>query len=148
AIPVMPLLVSGASMPPAESLPADLAPLAYRNALLVRADPDFRRDMDRVIKGIEVNARDYRQAQDATRRERQRASKLSTNPAAARALATQAEVAPPSRGEEVASPQAPTAPPRAPLRLERSRGSAVRRDGKGLLVAVATAFLLIALGVV
>src|SRR5262245_5578235 len=106
-IPIMPLLVSGANMPQPESLPADLAPVAYRNALLVRADPDFRRDMDRVIKGIEVNAREYRQAQDANRRERQRASKLNTNPADARALATQAVVEPPSLGEEASSQKAP-----------------------------------------
>ncbi len=52
-IPVIPLLVRGGRMPRADDLPAELAELAYRNGTVVRADPDFHRDMDRLIRGLE-----------------------------------------------------------------------------------------------
>jgi formylglycine-generating enzyme required for sulfatase activity len=52
-IPVIPVLVSGAVMPGPEQLPPSLEPLAYRNAAQVRSDPDFHRDMDRLIAGIQ-----------------------------------------------------------------------------------------------
>jgi hypothetical protein len=52
-IPVIPVLVRGARVPPENLLPATLAPLAYRNAIEVRADPDFHRDMDRLIGALE-----------------------------------------------------------------------------------------------
>ena len=51
-IPVIPLLVSGAVMPTAAQLPPSLQALAYRNGALVRPDPDFHNDMDRVIAGL------------------------------------------------------------------------------------------------
>ncbi len=51
-VQVFPLLVRGAAMPSAEQLPSSLAQLAYQNARLVRPDPDFRHDMERVIKDI------------------------------------------------------------------------------------------------
>jgi len=49
-IPVIPVLVSGVSIPPAERLPASLQDLPYRNGIPVRPDPDFHRDMDRLIE--------------------------------------------------------------------------------------------------
>lgn len=49
-IPVIPVLVSGASIPLAERLPASLQDLSYRNGISVRRDPDFHRDMDRLIE--------------------------------------------------------------------------------------------------
>ena len=52
-IPVIPILVQGASMPREEDLPASLQALAFRNAVSVRPDPDFRADMDRLINGIQ-----------------------------------------------------------------------------------------------
>jgi formylglycine-generating enzyme required for sulfatase activity len=52
-IPVIPVLVGGASMPGPEQLPPSLEPLAYRNGAQVRSDPDFHRDMDRLIAGIQ-----------------------------------------------------------------------------------------------
>lgn len=48
-IPVIPLLVDGAAMPRPEHLPPSLCDLCYRQALTVRPDPDFSRDMDRLI---------------------------------------------------------------------------------------------------
>ncbi len=49
-IPVIPVLVSGASIPPAERLPTSVQDLSYRNGIAVRVDPDFHRDMDRLIE--------------------------------------------------------------------------------------------------
>jgi hypothetical protein len=54
-IPVIPVLVRGASMPEENEIPAALASLAYRNGIPVRPDPDFHRDMDRLIEGIVVH---------------------------------------------------------------------------------------------
>ncbi len=52
-IPVIPVLVQGMSLPSEAELPTSLAPLAYRQSLPVRPDPDFRSDVDRLIRGIE-----------------------------------------------------------------------------------------------
>jgi hypothetical protein len=51
--PVIPVLVRGAQVPPETELPPSLAPLAYRNGIPVRSDPDFHRDVDRLIAGVE-----------------------------------------------------------------------------------------------
>jgi hypothetical protein len=51
---VIPVLVRGASMPTSLDLPDDLRDLAYRNAAIVRDDPDFSRDMQRLIAKIEA----------------------------------------------------------------------------------------------
>jgi hypothetical protein len=50
---VIPVLVENASMPGAEDLPESLHRLARINALSVRHDPDFTRDMERVIASLE-----------------------------------------------------------------------------------------------
>lgn len=49
-IPIIPVLVSGAAIPPLDRLPAGLQELSYRNALVVRPDPDFHPDMDRLVE--------------------------------------------------------------------------------------------------
>jgi len=49
---IIPLLVRGASMPEEEQLPPSLRKLVYRNAISIRPDPDFHRDMDRLIAAI------------------------------------------------------------------------------------------------
>ena len=51
-IPIIPLLVRGAAMPAEAKLPRSLRKLAYRNGIPVRADPDFHRDMDRLIEAV------------------------------------------------------------------------------------------------
>jgi|RhiMetdeSRZDD1v2_1073273.scaffolds.fasta_scaffold06213_10 TIR domain-containing protein len=51
-IRIIPLLVHGASMPAEEKLPPSLQKLIYRNGIPVRSDPDFHRDMDRLIAAI------------------------------------------------------------------------------------------------
>jgi hypothetical protein len=52
SIPVVPLLVGGARMPSAEELPASLNELAFRNGMQIRPDPDFHRDMDRLVGAL------------------------------------------------------------------------------------------------
>ena len=54
-IPVIPLLVQGALVPDEEDLPPSLQSLIYRNAISIRPDPDFHRDVDRLINGIELH---------------------------------------------------------------------------------------------
>src|SRR5262249_53174757 len=44
-LPVIPLLVQQATMPQQSDLPPSLRPLAFRNARLVRPDPDYARDL-------------------------------------------------------------------------------------------------------
>ena len=51
-IPIVPVLVQGAIMPTSEELPTKMAGLSFMNGIQVRADPDFHRDMDRLIKGL------------------------------------------------------------------------------------------------
>ncbi|MGF1569621.1 MAG: SUMF1/EgtB/PvdO family nonheme iron enzyme [Nodosilinea sp.] len=50
---VIPVLVGGAELPKDSALPESLKGLAYRQSALVRPDPDFHRDMDRLIQRIE-----------------------------------------------------------------------------------------------
>jgi TIR domain len=54
-IPVIPLLVQGAGVPGENDLPQSLQALVYRNAISIRPDPDFHRDVDRLIKGVELH---------------------------------------------------------------------------------------------
>lgn len=49
---VIPALVEGASMPSPLQLPPSLQPLSTRNAVMIRSDPDFHRDMDRLIDAL------------------------------------------------------------------------------------------------
>jgi len=51
-IPVIPVLVRGATMPSPDSLPPDLAQLSFRNAIEI-TDPDFDHDVGRLIQGLE-----------------------------------------------------------------------------------------------
>ena len=50
---VIPVLVNNATMPPADSLPAGLKDLAFRNSVVVRNDPDFNPDINNLITAIE-----------------------------------------------------------------------------------------------
>jgi hypothetical protein len=52
-IPVIPLLVRRRErMPQKRHLPESLRDLLFRNALLIRPDPDFHNDMDRLVQGL------------------------------------------------------------------------------------------------
>lgn len=48
-LPIIPVTVSHASVPTANQLPESLRPLAKMNGLPVRPDPDFNRDIDRLL---------------------------------------------------------------------------------------------------
>ena len=50
---VIPVLVEGTPMPDPTSLPEDMRELCYRNAVSVRQDPDFHRDIQKLIKQIQ-----------------------------------------------------------------------------------------------
>lgn len=50
---VIPVLVEGASMPMPASLPQSLRVLPQINAVEVRNDPDFTRDIERVVEVLE-----------------------------------------------------------------------------------------------
>ncbi len=52
AVLVIPILVDDATMPATTELPETLRPLYYRNAAIVRNDPDFNRDIARLITTI------------------------------------------------------------------------------------------------
>ena len=52
---VIPVAVDNASMPGAKDLPNTLSELAYKNAALVRDDPDFHPDMDKIIRAINAS---------------------------------------------------------------------------------------------
>lgn len=56
-IPVIPLLVRGASMPAAADLPPSLQKLVFKNGLPIRSDPDFHHDMERLISALETYLR-------------------------------------------------------------------------------------------
>ncbi len=49
---VVPLLVQGAAMPAEAQLPPSLSELAYKTALPVRPDPDFKPDMQKLIAAL------------------------------------------------------------------------------------------------
>jgi len=49
---VIPALVSGASMPEASELPPSMHDLMFRNAAVVRNDPDFNRDVEWLVNQI------------------------------------------------------------------------------------------------
>ncbi|HEX2907738.1 MAG TPA: toll/interleukin-1 receptor domain-containing protein [Phototrophicaceae bacterium] len=51
-IPIIPLLVMNAQMPPEERLPAGLGELGYLNAIPIRRDPDFKRDIQKLIEAV------------------------------------------------------------------------------------------------
>lgn len=51
-VPVVPLLVQGATMPDARDLPDEIRELAFRNGTTIKSDPDFRADMQRLIRGL------------------------------------------------------------------------------------------------
>lgn len=51
---VIPALLAPAQMPSADDLPEDIRGLAYRNAVVIRDDPDFHRDMERLIEQIRL----------------------------------------------------------------------------------------------
>ena len=53
-IPIIPTFVQGATIPPEDDLPESLRELRFRNGIPLRSDPDFNRDMQRLIAALEA----------------------------------------------------------------------------------------------
>ena len=53
SVPMLPVLIGGAVMPDADSLPSSIIDLSRANATVVRAGRDFHRDIDQVIALID-----------------------------------------------------------------------------------------------
>lgn len=51
-IPVIPLLISGATMPQPNDLPPSIVELAYRQAIEIRPGRDFDRDLQRLVESL------------------------------------------------------------------------------------------------
>jgi hypothetical protein len=51
-VPIAPLTIAGARKPRADELPDSIKPLATRQGLSIRPDPDFHRDMDDLIRQL------------------------------------------------------------------------------------------------
>src|SRR5262249_27422045 len=51
-IPVIPVIVGGATFPEAAKLPESMRGLVNRNGVFVRPDPDFHQDVDRLIASL------------------------------------------------------------------------------------------------
>jgi hypothetical protein len=64
-IPVIPLLVQNAELPPDERLPDSLKDFAYRNGMTIGHDPHFHSDVDRLIKHLEELIEDRRKETEA-----------------------------------------------------------------------------------
>jgi len=93
-IPVIPLLVSGATMPLAEDLPDSLKDLAFRNGTQIRPAPDFGGDVNRLIRNLKLYLQSIRNgsgdepgiqiAPDTNRSEAGEEQRSSAEPAAKR----------------------------------------------------------------
>ena len=65
-IPVIPVLVGHAEIPSEAALPPSLSPLAFRQGIAVRPDPDFHHDMDRLSAALQTFLRSTRLAGSAS----------------------------------------------------------------------------------
>src|ERR1041385_3948248 len=57
---VIPVLVQNAHMPKGDELPESLRELAYKNATVVRDDPDFDPDVGRLVRELTPDKSDFR----------------------------------------------------------------------------------------
>jgi Tol biopolymer transport system component len=78
-IPVVPVLVAHAPIPLASELPGSLAPMAFRQSIEVRPDPDFHNDATRLVASL-------RRILDPTTAAAEQAAATITPPAAARGI--------------------------------------------------------------
>ena len=120
--PVIPVLIEDTPMPGPDELPEDMARLAYLNALVVRPDPDFHADADRVLRAAhdaEERAIALRQRMAVDREEEARAEE-------ARRLAAAAAAAGPRHNLEPMSVPHPRCQPLRPRSGRRLRRGARR----------------------
>ncbi len=69
-VPVIPVLVDGASMPTGAALPSGMQELAYRNAAEVRLGPEFNVYVDRLIHSLKDLIKDQQELWDGLQRAR------------------------------------------------------------------------------
>src|SRR5580704_2352831 len=74
-VPVIPVLVDGASMPKGAALPDGMKELAYRNAAEVRLGPEFNVYVDRLIHSLKDLIKDQQELWDGLQRARDVADK-------------------------------------------------------------------------
>jgi len=58
---VIPVLVDNAPMPNPQDLPPSLRELAFKNATIVRDDPDFHKDVEKIVRSLQL---EYQPAQE------------------------------------------------------------------------------------
>jgi hypothetical protein len=61
-IPLIPVLVRGLTMPPADFFPSSLKDLAFRQGMALRSDPDFHRDVSRLLTSIVTHLETQRES--------------------------------------------------------------------------------------
>jgi formylglycine-generating enzyme required for sulfatase activity len=105
-IPLIPVLVRGATIPDPERLPSSLQELSDRNGIVVRHDPDFHRDMDRLIDHLRV------QIEEKLEQVPSRDAHQKTSDVIARTQEIHSEVEPPEQERiDTAVPPSKMAPP-------------------------------------
>jgi hypothetical protein len=130
-IPVVPVLVRDASMPAEVDLPGPLAGLAFRQAIVVRRDPDFHSDMLRLTAGI--------------RSHQPRPTRPASPPAPSRMAAAPVPAPAPEQAKRVPAVAAATvAGARRPSDLDRSK----RTERRALAIGVALVAVVVALALV
>src|SRR6266496_152320 len=87
-IPVIPFLVDKTPMPMEETLPNDLKPIVFRNALMLDTGIDFHHHADRLINGIRSLLKSMRSASRRGSKERSRSSSGFARDSADRRAAT------------------------------------------------------------
>jgi formylglycine-generating enzyme required for sulfatase activity len=137
-IPVIPVLVGNSSVPQAEELPESLRGLSFRQGLLVRPDPDFHNDMDRLIRGIEdvVSALRERLTPRGPKTHRQEAQKSADKKSSIDPRAEPPGVHSGHREEPKAEsarkhPETRTPPPISPTRTDGRGSSTVGAEAAG-----------------
>jgi hypothetical protein len=65
---VVPVLMGTTPLPPSEALPGEMQTLLDLQAIQVRHDPDFRRDVTRAIDGVRAGGAAFRTRRDEARR--------------------------------------------------------------------------------
>jgi len=117
-VALIPVLVMGATFPPAQRLPGSLQQLVGRNGLQVRSDPDFRHDMERLIAAIEYWMARPRPEPTPTASPAPTTPAVSAPPAAAPAPAVPLAAAPTAPGQLQPSPWPSPLQPQLPSPLQ------------------------------
>lgn len=131
-ISVVPVLVKGASLPRVRQLPEDIRELSYINALTVRNDPDFNRDIGLVLETVRTLAATRAPTASVNaERDRQFAERMTKPRKPTPSIATQ-----------------PTPPPPNKAITPATELPFWRRPGALGAVAIVTVLLLFGLGIV